>query len=75
MKKKIRRNKKIKGSSRIITERKNGGWIPSWSGSTRTVTISELKWYSNLMAELKKYSVAGDDISKFAKMIDNIRSE
>jgi hypothetical protein len=38
-------------------------------------TTSEVKWYSNLKVELRKYSIDVDDISKFAKVIDNIRSE
>ena len=37
------------------------------------ITSSELKWYSDLRAELRKYEIPVDDISKFAKLVDNIR--
>jgi cell division protein FtsB len=37
------------------------------------ITGSELKWYSDLRAELRKYLIPVDDISKFAKIVDNIR--
>ncbi len=37
------------------------------------ITGSELKWYSDLRAELRKYVIPVDDISKFAKLVDNIR--
>ena len=36
------------------------------------MTNSGLKWYSDLRAELRKYSIPVDDISKFGKIVDNI---
>jgi hypothetical protein len=36
------------------------------------ITSIELKWYSDLRAELRKYLIPVDDISKFAKIVDNI---
>ncbi len=37
------------------------------------MTATELKWYSNIKAELRKYDIPVDDISKFAKAVDGIR--
>ena len=37
------------------------------------MTAAELKWYSNIKAELRKYDIPVDDISKFAKAVDGIR--
>jgi predicted nucleic acid-binding Zn-ribbon protein len=39
----------------------------------RNMTISELKWYSSLTAELRKHSIPVDDISEFARLVNNIR--
>jgi predicted nucleic acid-binding Zn-ribbon protein len=39
----------------------------------RNMTVSELKWYSSLKEELKKYSIPVDDISEFARLVKNIR--
>jgi len=39
----------------------------------RNMTISELNWYSNLKGELRKYSISTDDISEFARLVNNIR--
>jgi predicted nucleic acid-binding Zn-ribbon protein len=39
----------------------------------RNMTISELKWYHNLKEELRKYSIPVDDISEFARLVNNIR--
>ena len=35
-------------------------------------TKSELKWHSDLRAELRSYEIPIDDIPKFAKLVDNI---
>src|ERR1041384_2131043 len=37
------------------------------------MTAADLKWYSNLKAELRKYDIPVDDISKFAKAVNGIR--
>jgi cell division protein FtsB len=37
------------------------------------MTAADLKWYSNLKAELGKYDIPVDDISKFAKAVNGIR--
>src|SRR5206468_9421812 len=37
------------------------------------ITNNELKSYSELRAELRKYLIPVDDISRFAKIVDNIR--
>jgi peptidoglycan hydrolase CwlO-like protein len=39
----------------------------------RNMTVSELKWYSSLKEELIKYSIPVDDISEFARLVNNIR--
>ncbi len=36
------------------------------------ITSSAIQWYSDLRAELRKYSIPVDDISKFGKIVDNI---
>jgi hypothetical protein len=38
----------------------------------RNMTVSELKWYSSLKEDLK-YSIPVDDISEFARLVNNIR--
>jgi hypothetical protein len=37
------------------------------------MTSSVLKWYSDLREELRKYGIPIHDISKFAKLVNNIR--
>ena len=37
------------------------------------MTTSELKWYTDLKAELGKYGIPIDDISKFAKLVNNLK--
>src|SRR5205809_7583363 len=37
------------------------------------LTISELKWHSELRGELRKYGIPVDDIPKFTKIVDNIK--
>src|ERR1044072_165051 len=37
------------------------------------MTATDLKWYSNLKAELRKYGIPVDDISKFAKAVNGLR--
>jgi hypothetical protein len=37
------------------------------------MTAADLKWYSDLRAELRKYDIPVDDISKFTKTVDGIR--
>jgi hypothetical protein len=39
----------------------------------RNMTVSELNWHSNLKEELKKYSIPVDEISEFARLVNNIR--
>jgi chromosome segregation ATPase len=39
----------------------------------KEMTFSEIKWYSNLKEELRKYSIQVDAISEFAKLVNNIR--
>ncbi|MGC2685853.1 MAG: hypothetical protein WA323_28695 [Candidatus Nitrosopolaris sp.] len=38
------------------------------------MTSSELKRYSNLTAEFRKYVIPIDDISKFAKLVKNLKT-
>jgi hypothetical protein len=38
----------------------------------RNMTVSEIKWYSNLKEELRKYSIPVDDIAEFARLVNNI---
>src|SRR4051812_20084883 len=37
------------------------------------MTATELKWYSDIKAELRKYDIPVHDISKFAKAVNGIR--
>ena len=37
------------------------------------ITSYDLKWYSDLRVELRKYGIPIDDTPKFAKIVDNIR--
>ena len=37
------------------------------------MTASDIQWYSDLKAELEKYGIPVDDISKFAKIVDGIK--
>jgi hypothetical protein len=37
------------------------------------MTAVDLKWYSNLKVELRKYAMPVDDISKFARTANGIR--
>jgi hypothetical protein len=37
------------------------------------MTSSELKWYTDLKAELGKYGIRIDDITKLAKFVDNLK--
>jgi hypothetical protein len=37
------------------------------------MTSSELKWYTDLKAELGKYNIPIDDITKLAKFVDNLK--
>jgi hypothetical protein len=37
------------------------------------MTATELKWYSDIKAELRKYAIPVDDIPKFAKAVNGIR--
>ena len=37
------------------------------------MTAAELKWYSNIKAELRKYGLPVDDIPKFAKAVNGLR--
>jgi hypothetical protein len=44
----------------------------SYSESVRD-PAADLKWYSDLRAELRKYGIPVDDISKFAKAVNGMR--
>ena len=37
------------------------------------MTATELKWYSDITAELRKYAIPDDDIPKFAKAVNGLR--
>ena len=37
------------------------------------ITAADLKWYSDLRAELRKYGIPVDDISNFAKAVNGMR--
>ncbi|MGB6528482.1 MAG: helix-turn-helix domain-containing protein [Candidatus Nitrosopolaris sp.] len=37
------------------------------------ITSIRLKWYSDLKAELEKYGISVDDISKLAKLVNNLK--
>src|SRR3954469_22127729 len=66
--------KKLKAQREILNLEK------SYSESVRDqalqderMTAAELKWYSDLRAELRKYGIPVDDIPKFAKAVNGIR--
>src|SRR3954464_567906 len=66
--------KKLKAQKEILNLQK------SYSESVRDqalqderITATELKWYSDLRAELRKYDIPVDDIPKFAKAVNGIR--
>jgi uncharacterized protein (UPF0335 family) len=39
----------------------------------KEMTISELRWYSNLKSELKKYSIQVDDVLELVRLVNNLR--
>src|ERR1051325_4452846 len=66
--------KKLKAQKEILNLQK------SYSESVRDqalhderMTAAELKWYSDLRAELRKYGIPVDDIPKFAKAVNGLR--
>ena len=59
--------------SRLKQEKKDCEHALDQALKERDMTISELKWYSDLKAELRKYSIQIDDISEFARLVNNIR--
>src|SRR5262249_17803439 len=65
---------KLKSQKEILMEEKRD--VESSRDTTlqqARMTTSELNWYHDLKAELKKYSIPIDDISKFAKIVQNLR--
>jgi prefoldin subunit 5 len=59
--------------STLKQEKKNCESFRDEALRERNMTISELNWYSSLKEELKKYSIPVDDISEFARLVNNIR--
>src|ERR1041385_320597 len=66
--------KKLKAQKEILNLQK------SYSESVRDqalqderMTATELKWHSDIKAELRKYGIPVDDISKFAKAVNGMR--
>lgn len=65
---------KLKSQKEILLEEKRD--VESSRDTTlqqARMTTSELNWYRDLKAELKKYSIPIEDISKFAKIVHNLR--
>jgi hypothetical protein len=57
----------------LLREKRDAESIRDTALQQQRMTISELKCYSQLKAELIKYRIPVDDISKFAKIVDSLR--
>jgi hypothetical protein len=66
--------KKLKGQIEILNLQKSDSEsVRDQALQDERITVTELKSYSDLRAELRKYGIPVDDISKFAKAIKGIR--
>ncbi len=66
--------KKLKGQIEMLTlEKSDRQFLRDQALQDERMTAAELKWYSDLKAELRKYGLPVDDIPKFAKTVDGIR--
>ena len=66
--------KKLKGQIEMLTlEKSDRQFLRDQALQDERMTAAELKWYSNIKAELRKYDIPVDDISNFAKAVNGIR--
>ena len=62
--------KKLKAQKEILNlQKSNSESVRDQALQDERMTAAELKWHSDLRAELRKYGIAVDDISKFAKAV------
>jgi hypothetical protein len=66
--------KKLKGQIEILNLQKSDRqFLRDQALQDERITAAELKWYSDLKAELRKYDIPVDDIPKFAKAVNGIK--
>ena len=66
--------KKLKAQKEILNlQKSNSESVRDQALHDERMTAAELKWYSDLRAELRKYGIPVDDISKFAKAVNGLR--
>jgi hypothetical protein len=59
--------------STLTQEKRNCESLRDQALLEKEMTISELRWYSNLKSELKKYSIQVDDVLEFVRLVNNLR--
>ncbi len=57
----------------LWVEKRNAESLRDTTLEQQQMTISQLKWYSQLKAEFERYSIPVEDISKFAKIVSNLK--
>jgi len=66
--------KKLKAQKEILNlQKSNSESVRDQALQDERMTAAELKWHSDLRAELRKYGIPVDDISKFAKAVNGMR--
>jgi hypothetical protein len=66
--------KKLKAQTEILNlEKSYSESVRDQALQDQRMTAADLKWYSDLRAELRKYGIPVDDISKFAKAVNGMR--
>src|SRR5436309_3896225 len=66
--------KKLKAQREILNLQKSySEFVRDKALQDQRMTAAELKWYSDLRAELRKYGIPVDDIPKFAKAVNGMR--
>ena len=66
--------KKLKAQKEILNlQKSNSESVRDQALQDERMTAAELKWYSNIRAELRKYGIPVDDIPKFAKAVNGLR--
>ena len=65
---------KAKSANRDIKGTKRRCRVSSrYRTANKRMTSSGLKWYSELREELRKYGISVEDISKLAKLVNNLK--
>jgi hypothetical protein len=66
--------KKLKAQKEILNlEKSYSESVRDQALQDQRMTAADLKWYSDLRAELRKYGIPVDDIPKFAKAVNGMR--